>query len=121
MEQANGVTVRGTREGLTIQVSSETSVPQILSDLSEKFRDEADFFQNAELVLDLGSHPFQEEEFQSLQDILEASGIRIKGILSDSPITKLLAQGGGLTLLGDRSIMSSRVRVDHPVKTEQLN
>ncbi len=120
MEQTNGVTVKGTQEGLMVQVSSDSPVEQVLSNLKEKFTGDAQFFQNAELVLDLGMRPLQEDEFRALREVFDSSGIRLKGILSDNPITKLLAQGEGITLLGDRSIMSSRVRVDHPVKQQRL-
>jgi len=120
VEGAGVVTVKGTEEGLMVHVAPEASMDELLTHLKEKFQGEAQFFQAAELVLDLGMRPFQEDEFQSLRDVLDESGIRLKGILSDNPITKLLAQNDGITLLGNRSIMSSRVRVDHPVKTQRL-
>jgi len=121
MEQGNGVlTVKGTQDGLTVQVAPEASMDELLSNLKTKFQSESQFFQEAELVLDLGMRPFQEAEFRSLRDLLDKSGVRLKAILSDNPITKLMAQGEGITLLGNRSIMSSRTRIDHPVKAQRL-
>lgn len=122
MEKPNSVTIKGTREGVMVQVSPEPQyqVKELLTHLQEKIHEDSSFFKNAELVLDLGMRPFQENEFRSLRALLDSSGVRLKGILSDNPITKLLAKGEGITLLGDRSIMNSRVRVDHPVKTQRL-
>lgn len=114
--EGQGVTVKGTKEGLMVLVSPEPPLEEVLSSLKEKFSSESSFFQDAELILDLGLRPFQEKEFQTLRALFDASGIRLKGILSDNPITKLMAQEEGIVLLGDRSILSSRVRVSHPVR-----
>lgn len=117
---AGVVTVKGTEDGLTVQINPDASMPELLTQLKEKFQDESQFFKEAELVLDLGMRPFQESEFRILRDLLDSSGVKLKGILSDNPITKLMAQGEGISLVGNRSIMSSRTRIDHPVKTQRL-
>lgn len=117
---AGAVTVKGTQDGLMVHVAPEASMEELLAQLKEKFQGEAQFFQEAEFVLDLGMRPFQESEFRTLRELLDSSGVRIKGILSDNPITKLMAQGEGIALVGNRSIISSRTRVDHPVKTQRL-
>lgn len=120
MEPETGFTIKGTRDGLTLLVSPESPLDEVLTQLSGKFQDESSFFQNAELVLDLGLRPFQEEEFRSLRRVFDTAGVRLKGIVSDNPITKLMAHEEGIELIGGRSIMHSRVRVDHPVKRERL-
>ncbi len=112
----DGVIVKGGKEGLILVFPPQIPLDHLFSSLQEKFSKESSFFQNAELVLDFGSRPFQEKEFNTLLDILHSAGIRIKGILSDNPITKLMAQESGIDLVGNGSIMSSRARIDHPVK-----
>lgn len=119
---AHGVTIKGTREGVLVHVAPEPEYQtlDLLGHLKDKLAEGSSFFQDAELVLDLGMRPFQESEIHALRELLDTSGIRVKGILSDNPITKILAAGEGLALLGNGSIMGSRVRVDHPVKTQRL-
>jgi septum site-determining protein MinC len=121
MLQEAGITIKGTRDGLTVLVPSEIPLADVFSTLREKFQKESAFFQDASLILDLGPRPFQEEEFQSLQELFQNAGISIKGILSDNPITKLMAKERGIPLLGSPSIMHSRVRVDHPIKRDRLS
>lgn len=118
--ERNGVTIKGTRDGLTVHIPSELLIEKVLSNLTEKFDSDVEFFQGAEVEVDLGPRPFQEEEFKSFCSLFETHGIYLKGILSDNPVTKLLAQNKGIMLCGDRSIMSSRVRVDHPVKIQRM-
>jgi septum site-determining protein MinC len=113
----DGIVVKGGREGLTLILSPELSLQELSTVLQEKLLKESTFFQNAELVLDFGARPFQEKEFSAFLGILHSAGIRIKGILSDNPITKLMAKEAGIELIGNGSIMSSRVRIDHPVKS----
>lgn len=118
--EENGITIKGSNDGLVLIIPSEPSLEEIFAQLREKFSTAPAFFQNGEFLVDVGLRPFQEEEFQTFCSLFSSAGIRLNGIVSDNPITKLLAQGEGISLVGDRSIINSRIRMDHPVRKERL-
>lgn len=115
------ITIKGTRDGLAILLKEEGEFQEVLDALKQKFSEGGSFFSGGEVTLDLGVRPLQEEECSRLKEVVEESQVRLKGILSDSPITKILAQQLGLQVISTGSIIHSRTRQDHPVRIQRMD
>lgn len=115
-EVAEHIVIKGSKEGITILLPVENEWSELLRELKEKFSSSTDFFKNANIIVDLGTRALQECELIGLAVSLQEQEVTLKGILSDSPITKLLVQQQNLPLLSTGSIIHSRSGWQHPVR-----
>ncbi|MBI2264867.1 MAG: septum site-determining protein MinC [Armatimonadetes bacterium] len=105
-EQAQ-VSIKGTNEGLTVHFPDGPEFSELLESLRTKLQENESFFRGAEVVLELEERPLQEEEFQALEQLVSALNMGIKGISSNSPVTKMLGQSKNIRILSGSSIIHS--------------
>jgi septum site-determining protein MinC len=91
------IAIKGIREGLLITVP-EGEWEQIEPALLETIDQRGDFFHGANVVLQLGERELRATEMGRLRDRLTERDVALRGILSESPVTKAAAADLGLAL-----------------------
>lgn len=87
--------IKGIKEGLLI-ILEERDWQEARHNLIAQIEVRQDFFQGADLVLDLGKHVLGAIEIAELRDQLSCRGLVLKGILSQFSVTQDAAQCLGL-------------------------
>lgn len=87
--------IKGTKEGVLITLEGQ-DWQKARNSLIKQIEDKADFFQGAQLVLDVGNNALRAKELGELRDILTSKDIDLLGVLSPSIVTQETAQLLGL-------------------------
>lgn len=85
-ERYEQVRVRGTRDGLILQLPLEAPLPVLLGLVRGCIDGGGDFFQQSELVIDYGSRMPNVEEIVALRALLTERGVRLRTVISGNPI-----------------------------------
>ncbi len=94
----NSISIKGTREGLTIGVG-EADVAKILDGIQEHLQGHGAFFRGGRVALEVGSRPMDEDDLSAIVELLESHQMVLRTIVSDNPITQRACQELGLRLL----------------------
>ncbi len=89
------VTLKGTPQGILLRVQTE-SWEVALSSLELSLRDAQSFFRGGRVILELGSRPLPEDDFQRLRQLLERYEMELWVILSEREEVKHLARSYGI-------------------------
>ncbi len=84
-ESYEQVRVRGTRDGLILQLPLEAPLPVLLGLVRGCIDGGGDFFQRSELVIDYGARVPNVEEIVALRALLEERGVRLRTVISGNP------------------------------------
>lgn len=84
-ENYEQVRVRGTRDGLILQLPLEAPLPVLLGLVRGSIDGRGDFFQQSELVIDYGARVPNVEEIVALRALLEERGVRLRTVISGDP------------------------------------
>ncbi len=76
------VRVRGTQDGLVLQLPPGVSLPALLSQIRSSLDDHRNFFRDGELVIDYGEREPNLEEIVALQRLLSDRGLRLRAVTS---------------------------------------
>lgn len=115
-EVLDQVNIKGSKDGIIIFFPDNGEWKDLISQLLQKFSETKDFFNGASVIINFGTKALQESELNNLCNILKENNVIIKGVLSDSPITKLLVQKHEMPLLSSGSIIHSQSGWQHPVR-----
>lgn len=87
--------IKGIKDGVLITLEGQ-DWQKARDRLIKKIEDKEDFFQGAQLVLDVGNNVLRTKELAELRDILSSKNIVLRGVLSSSIVTQETAQLLGL-------------------------
>ncbi len=87
--------IKGIHDGLLITVS-DGEWDEIRKVLLHQIEDQSDFFEGANLSIDVGEHTLKAAELGSLRDIISESGVNLRAVISKSIQTNETAQTLGL-------------------------
>lgn len=119
-EVAERITIKGNKDGITVIFTEQCEWSELVSELEQKFLANGEFFSGSNLIVNFGTRALQEFELNELKTVIDNQNITLKGVLSDSPITKLLVQKEDLPLLSTGSIIHSKTGWQHPVRQGKL-
>jgi septum site-determining protein MinC len=84
-ENYEQVRVRGTRDGLILQLPLEAPLPVLLGLVRGCIDGGGEFFQQSELVIDYGARVPNVEEIVALRALLTERGVRLRTVISGNP------------------------------------
>lgn len=84
-ERYEQVRVRGTRDGLILQLPLEAPLPVLLGLVRGCIDGGGEFFQRSELVIDYGARLPNVEEIVALRALLAERGVRLRTVISGNP------------------------------------
>lgn len=87
--------IKGIKEGILVTLRG-LDWQKARKDLIEKIELKKDFFQGAQLVLDIENTIIREKEIEHLRDTLTSKGVNLKGIISGSIVSQKAALSKGL-------------------------
>jgi len=103
------VHIKGIREGLLI-TTEDGSWVEVRAALLEHLKQQADFLQGGQLILDTGDQVLRTEDIGQLRDSISENGLTLWAILSRSSITEHNAQNLGLVTSITRSRVEPLIR-----------
>lgn len=95
VSMADGVKIKGTRDGLLVSLGAG-DLPLLLADLRAQLNRSPGFFQGGKVALAVGSRPMTRADLQQICDVLGELGITIWAVISQSPMTRAAARELGL-------------------------
>ncbi|MBX5443876.1 septum site-determining protein MinC [Sphaerobacter sp.] len=93
--ESGQVRVRGTQDGLVIQLPPEVPLPVLLSQVRSHIDSGGDFFRQAEIVLDYGTRVPNVEEIVALRALLAERGITLRTVTASVPAHRELLHTWG--------------------------
>lgn len=93
--------IKGTKDGILINLEGQDWL-EAKDELIHQITTKQDFFQGAQLILDVGSNVLRAKDLGELRDVLSARDVKLFSILSHSIVTQETAQ-----LLGLKSLPSN--------------
>lgn len=93
------VKFKGTRHGLLISFIEDASFDEVIDDFKDKIENNASFFKNAMISLDLGWRELSKKEFDALIEFLKDNELKMQGIISSSASTRNIAEEHGIKVI----------------------
>ncbi|MCB2202750.1 septum site-determining protein MinC [bacterium] len=87
--------IKGTKDGILVNLEDQDWL-DAKGELIEQIASRQDFFQGAQLVLDVGNNVLRAKELGRLRDMLSEKGVALSAIISRSIVTRETAQLLGL-------------------------
>jgi septum site-determining protein MinC len=87
--------IKGTKDGILINLEGQDWL-EAKDELIRQITIKQDFFQGAQLILDVGSNVLRAKDLGELQDVLSTRDVKLASILSHSIVTQETAQLLGL-------------------------
>ncbi|MBG0783917.1 MAG: septum site-determining protein MinC [Anaerolineaceae bacterium] len=88
--------IKGTKDGILVNLENQDWL-EAKGDLVGQIDARLDFFNGAQLILDVGNNVLRAKELGELRDFLSEKGVLLSGIISQSIVTKETAQMLGMT------------------------
>jgi septum site-determining protein MinC len=110
-EMYEQVRVRGTRDGLILQLPLEAPLPVLLGLVRGCIDGGGEFFQQSELVIDYGARLPNVEEIVALRALLTERGVRLRTVISGNPTYDEMLRSWGyhpLRVLGQGAVGESQ-------------
>jgi len=89
------VRVRGTQDGLVLQLPPGLATASLLADVQATIERSRAFFRNSELMIDYGEREPTLDEIVALQRYLSEQGVRVRAITSTTPAYRERLQSWG--------------------------
>ncbi len=115
-EHYEQVRVRGTRDGLILQLPLDAPLPVLLGLVRGCIDGGGEFFQQSELVIDYGARVPNVEEIVALRALLTERGVRLRTVISGNPNYNDLLRSWGyhpLRVLSQSAIDESQEAAAH--------
>jgi len=104
---ADSVSIKGTREGLTITFS-DGAFPTLLKDLDQHLATRGAFFRGGRVALQVGDRAVVEEELSQIQELLSGHGMILRTVVSGSAVTQEASNALGLRLIEPQGDQETR-------------
>lgn len=88
--------IKGTKDGILVNLEDQDWL-EARGDLIEQIEAKEEFFNGAQLILDVGNNVLRAKELGELRDLLSEKGVLLSGVLSLSIVTQETAQLLGMT------------------------
>jgi len=109
------ISIKGTREGLTITVNSD-DVDQVIASLADTLSSQGAFFSGGQVALRAGDVALGPDALTRIRDLLTSSDLVLRTIVANDPVSRSSADALGLRLVPDQDAagLSPRTRAATP-------
>jgi septum site-determining protein MinC len=76
-----GVKFAGTEHGLLMRLEWEAPLPQLLVELEEHLQQSREFFDGAQVLLEIGRRPVLQKDMEQLTVVLSRYGVTLQGVI----------------------------------------
>ena len=94
----NGISIKGTREGLTVTLAGG-DLAALIENLSERLETQGAFFRGGLVALQLGNREVGKEELSELGDLFSRHEMVLRTVLTSNPASRRVASAMGLRLV----------------------
>jgi septum site-determining protein MinC len=94
----NAVSIKGTREGLTITLG-QGEFDDLLAELSEHLKTQGAFFRGGRVALQIGDYGIDEHGLTQLNEMLSHYEMVLRTVVSSNPVSQMAVRALGLRLL----------------------
>ncbi len=82
------IAIKGVNDGLLISLSRTEKWQSVTDQLAARIDEQADFYNGANITIELGARPVPKYELSSLKALLERRGLKLSLVLSESDTTR---------------------------------
>ncbi|MEA3406506.1 MAG: septum site-determining protein MinC [Chloroflexota bacterium] len=106
---ADSVSIKGTREGLTITFGNG-EFSTLLKDLDQHLATRGAFFRGGRVALQVGERAVEEEELSQLQKLLSNHGMILRTVVSENGVTQKASNALGLRLIAPEGDQAAKTQ-----------
>ncbi|MFO7917377.1 MAG: septum site-determining protein MinC [Anaerolineae bacterium] len=114
---ADSVSIKGTREGLTITFG-DGEFPTLLEDLEQHLATRGAFFRGGRVALRVGDRAIDQKELVQIRELLSGHGMILRTVVSGNDVTQEASNTLGLRLIAPESGQETKTQED-PSPTPQ--
>lgn len=92
------IMVKGEQDSLVITLQEEGTNKEVITQLRTHLEETGTFFQNAQVILDVGERLLNEDDLHALRDLLDSWSIKWDTMRASNPMTRTAALNFGLLL-----------------------
>ena len=111
------VSIRGTREGLTVTLG-EGDLVKVIAELSRQLETQGAFFRGGRVALETGDRPLSEEDLSSLGELLDGHEMVLRSVVAESSVTQHASQALGLRLVIPTPVPAGAAEAEQTPKEE---
>ncbi len=82
------IAIKGVNDGLLIALSTTEKWQSVTDQLAARIDEQSDFYNGANITIELGARPVPKYELSSLKALLERRGLKLSLVLSESDTTR---------------------------------
>ena len=101
----NAISIKGTREGLTVTVG-DGELQALIENLSERLQTQGAFFRGGLVALQLGDREIGQEELTKLRDVFAEHQMVLRTVLTSHPTSQKATSALGLRLVTDEAALA---------------
>lgn len=125
MKHTNQLTIKGTKNGLVINLPDDGEMDELLRQLETRLQATASFFKGGRVALQVGQRDLDREAIEKIGALLDEQGVSLWSVFGQSEITRSAAQSWGLETEPSeprgRQDASATEKSPAPYPTEQAN
>jgi septum site-determining protein MinC len=90
------IAIKGSKDGLRIALDERTAWTELLSALRDQLGQAANFFNGAQVMIDIGERALAEEQLAALLELMRQHGLRPESLASSARETRTVARAAGI-------------------------
>lgn len=91
------IAIKGTKDGLRLMLAEDSSWEDLIAAVRGQLERGTDFFHGAELTIDIGERPVQEEQLNELLSLMREHGLQPSALATSSREGRTAARSQGIT------------------------
>lgn len=91
------IAIKGTKDGLRLMLAEDSSWEDLIAAVRGQLERGTDFFHGAELTIDIGERPVQEEQLNELLSLMREHGLQPSALATSSREGRSAARSQGIT------------------------
>jgi|SRR6266508_2430286 septum site-determining protein MinC len=93
----NLIAIKGSKEGLRLQLDESAAWPELLDALRGQLGQGANFFNGAQVVVDIGERALSEDQVAALLELMRQHGLRPESLASTARESRNAARAAGIS------------------------
>lgn len=93
---SNLITIKGSKDGLRLQLDEAAAWEDLLGALRGQFRQGTNFFQGAQLIIDIGERALTDTQLTEVLELMQQHGVRPESLASTARASRNAARSAGL-------------------------
>jgi septum site-determining protein MinC len=97
MTMPNLIAIKGSKDGLRVALDEHAAWAELLEALRDQLGQAANFFNGAQVIVDIGDRALDEEQLGGLLELMRQHGLRPEALASTARATRTAARAAGIT------------------------